>query len=337
MEAYLYESLETNKVRCKLCRHRCVIDDGRRGICGVRENRQGVLYTLVYDRIIARNVDPIEKKPLFHLLPGSRSYSIATVGCNFTCRHCQNADIAQMPADRDGMIAGQSTTPEQIVADARRCDCASIAYTYTEPTVFFELAYETARRAHSQGLKNVFVTNGYMSVEALEMIQPYLDAANVDLKAFNPKFYREICGGRLKHVLASLEAMKTRGVFVEITTLLIPGLNDDPEELKALAAFVVEKLGPETPWHVSRFHPTYRLTDRPATPVATLTAARDIGRQAGLHYVYTGNVPGNDGENTFCPACGRKVIERWGFAVREYAIQDGCCRHCGHPIHGVGL
>ncbi len=335
MEAYLFERLEDQKVRCNLCSHRCVIKDGRRGICNVRENEAGLLKTLVYGKLVARHIDPIEKKPLFHFLPGSLSYSIATVGCNFRCRFCQNADIAQMPSDRKGTVLGTSCTPAEVVAAAQRGRCRSIAYTYTEPTVFFEFAFETAKLAHDKGIRNVFVTNGYMTAEALEMIDPYLDAANVDLKAFTDKYYKELCGAGLKHVQATLKLMKSLGVFLEVTTLIVPGLNDDLSELNDLAAFIAQDLGPETPWHISRFHPTYKLTDRPSTPVQTLTMAREIGLKAGLKYVYTGNVPGNAAENTFCYSCGQTVIERWGFQVENLPLKNGKCTKCGSEIDGV--
>ena len=335
MEALLYDKLEDRKVRCALCSHRCVISEGRRGICSVRENRGGTLNTLVYGRLIARHIDPIEKKPLFHFLPGSLSYSIATVGCNFRCRFCQNADIAQMPADSGGAIIGEQASAAEIVAAAEKGGCRSISYTYTEPTVFFEFALETATLARARGIRNVFVTNGYMTREALEMIGPWLDAANVDLKAFTPTYYQEQCGAKLEHVQETLRNMKSLGVFVEVTTLIVPGLNDTPDELKALAAFLVDDLGPDTPWHISRFHPTYRLTDRPPTPVQTLRKAREIGLAAGLRYVYTGNVPGDTGENTFCPGCGELLIERWGFRVQKLRLGDGCCGKCGKTIDGI--
>jgi pyruvate formate lyase activating enzyme len=335
MEALLYEKLEAGKVRCRLCRHGCVVADGKRGRCGVRENRQGALHSLVYGRLVARHIDPIEKKPLFHFLPGSLSYSIATVGCNFSCRFCQNADIAQWPADRGGAIPGESCTPEEVVVAAGRAGCRSISYTYTEPTVFFEFALETSRLARAAGMRNVFVTNGYLSREALETISPFLDAANVDLKAFSEKYYQRLCGARLEGVLAGLRDMKKLGVFVEVTTLIVPGLNDGAGELKRLAAFLVEDLGAETPWHVSRFHPTYRLTDRPPTPVATLRAAREIGRAAGLKHVYTGNVPGEPGENTLCAGCGATVIARRGFTVVDSRLTQGRCGRCGEVVAGV--
>jgi len=335
MEAYLYEPLEDKKVKCNLCSHRCVIKEGRRGKCSVRENQSGMLLTLVYGKAIARHVDPIEKKPLFHFLPGTLSYSIATVGCNFRCKFCQNADIAQMPTDHKGVIMGDTVTPQEVVAAAKKSGCRSISYTYTEPTVFFELAYDTAKIAHEHQIRNVFVTNGYMTAEALEMIEPYLDAANVDLKAFSDRYYKELCGARLKHVQETLKRMKSCGILVEVTTLIVPGLNDDKAELQDLAGFIAQDLGTETPWHISRFHPTYKLTDRPPTPVKTLTVAREIGLDAGLKYVYTGNVPGNSAENTYCYNCGEIVIERRGFQVGALRIKDGKCSKCGVEIDGV--
>jgi pyruvate formate lyase activating enzyme len=337
MEAYLYESLNDKKVKCNLCNHRCEIQDGRRGICGVRENREGTLETLVYGRIIARHIDPIEKKPLYHLMPGSLSYSVATVGCNFRCLFCQNADIAQMPSDSKGMIAGDPFSPQDVVAAAIKGDCKSIAYTYTEPTVYFEFAFDTAKLAHEKGIQNVFVTNGYMTAEALHMINPYLDAANVDLKAFTEDFYKTYCGAKLEHVKESLKLMKSLGIFIEVTTLLIPGLNDDKDELEKLAKFLADSLGTETPWHISRFHPTYKLTDRPPTPVETLITAREIGIKAGLKYVYTGNVPGESGGNTFCYSCGKVLIERWGFYIKKNVIEESRCPYCNVEIHGVGM
>jgi pyruvate formate lyase activating enzyme len=337
MEALLYDRLDDGQVRCRLCRQDCRIKPGKRGKCGVRENRAGTLVSLVYGRIIAANVDPIEKKPIFHLLPGSLSFSIATVGCNFRCRFCQNADIAQMPRDQKGRIAGQAQSPEAIVGAATASGCASIAYTYTEPTVFFELAQASANLARQAGLKNIFVTNGYMSPEALERAAPWLDAANVDLKAFREEFYREQCGARLGPVLDTLRGMKQSGVWVEVTTLLIPGLNDDPEELKQLALFIAEDLGPDTPWHVSRFHPTYKLTDRPPTPVDTILTARQIGIDAGLHHVYCGNIPGRGGEDTLCWKCGQRLIERRGFTIRRNVAKNGRCPHCQEPVAGIGM
>lgn len=329
------------RVHCDLCAHRCVIADGRRGICHVRENRGGALYTLVYGELVAQGVDPIEKKPLFHFYPGSTAFSVATPGCNFSCTFCQNADISQGP--REGLeLRTRHTTPEQVVTAARRAGCASIAYTYTEPTIFFEFTYDTGRLAHERGIANVYVSNGFMTTEMLDLVTspdgpPLLDAANIDLKAFTDTFYRQQCGARLQPVLDSLVRMKQRGVWLEVTTLIIPGLNDSDGELREIAAFVHDELSADTPWHVSRFYPTYRLLDRPPTPVATLLRAREIGLEAGLQYVYTGNIPGQGGEDTVCPQCGATVIRRTGFAVRANRAAGGRCAECGAPIAGVGL
>jgi pyruvate formate lyase activating enzyme len=335
MEALLYATLEEKTVRCALCAHRCKIAPGNRGICRVRENRDGRLETRVYGKLIAQHIDPIEKKPIFHMLPGSRAYSIATVGCNFKCRFCQNADIAQLPADHQGAIVGQTVAPEAVVADARDNGCESIAYTYTEPTVFFEFALDVARLARESGLRNIFVTNGFMTAEALAMLLPFLDAANVDLKSFSDDFYKDICGARLAPVKATLKRMKEGGILVEVTTLLIPGLNDSPEEVTAIARFLVDELGPDTPWHISRFHPTYRMTDRPNTPVETLMRAREIGMAAGLRYVYVGNVPGSGGENTLCPDCGNIVINRFHYRSRTNLIDTNHCAYSQHVIDGI--
>ena len=337
MEACLYELLKENKVKCNLCSHRCIIKNGRRGICGVRENRGGILETLVYGKLIAGHIDPIEKKPLFHFMPGSLSYSIATVGCNFKCLFCQNADISQMPSDYNGMITGDLYTPEDVVNAAVKGNCKSIAYTYTEPTIYFEFALDTAKLAHAKGIKNVFVTNGYMTSEALNMISPYLDAANVDLKAFNASFYKDIVKARLEPVKETLKLMKSLDIFVEVTTLLIPGLNDDKKELEELALFLVKSLGSETPWHVSAFYPTYKLANRPPTPIKSLVVARETGIKAGLKYVYIGNAPGEDGENTFCYKCGNILIKRIGFHIEKNLIKDGRCIYCNAPIDGIEL
>ncbi len=340
-EAMWYDRLDDGRVRCALCAHRCTIAPGKRGICHVRENRDGTLYTLVYGRTISQAVDPIEKKPLFHFYPGTGAFSIATPGCNFRCAFCQNADISQMPRDRD-LIMGTPATPESIVAAAQRYRCRSIAYTYTEPTIFGEYNLDIARLARPAGIANVYVTNGYMTAEMLRTFcgegqPPLMDAANVDLKAFTDEFYREQCGARLQPVLDSLVLMKAMGVWVEVTTLVIPGLNDSDDELRQIARFIAQTLGVETPWHVSRFHPTYRLLDRPVTPTRTLVRAREIGLAAGLRYVYVGNVPGSDGEHTFCHGCGQRIIGRWGFTITEYHLKDGRCDRCGAVIDGVGM
>ena len=331
--AMFQERKDGNKVQCGLCSHRCLIPPGKRGICSVRENQDGVLYSLVYDKIIAHNVDPIEKKPLFHFLPGSASFSIATPGCNFRCKHCQNADISQLPQDRGGLILGEERTPASMVESARKLHCSSISYTYTEPTIFFELAYDTALLAHEAGLKNVFVTNGYITPEALQAIRPNLDAANIDLKGFRDDFYRHICGAKLQPVLDAIKLYKECGIWIEITTLVIPGHNDSDEDLSGIARFI-KSVGEDVPWHVSRFHPTYKLTDQPITPRETLARARQIGLDAGLRYVYEGNIPG-EGEDTMCPNCRQTVIERIGFSVESVNMDSGKCGHCGSKIDGV--
>lgn len=334
-EAMLYEGLSEGKVRCNLCAHRCVIADGKRGICQVRENRGGMLYTLVYGRTISRHVDPVEKKPLFHFYPGSAAYSIATTGCNFRCRWCQNWEVSQMVREQH-VIAGKEASPEQIVVAAHRAGCRSIAYTYTEPTIFFEYAYDVARLAHEAGLVNIYVTNGYMTREMLETFKPYLHAANVDLKAFRDYTYRKYIGARLQPVLDSLKVMKRLGIWVEITTMVIPGINDDPAELRDTAEFVAQESGPETPWHISRFFPAFEMTEMPPTAVETLLRAREIGLAAGLRYVYVGNVPGE--ANTACHACGKTLIRRSGFEVMENLLgPDGCCPDCGVAVAGVGM
>jgi pyruvate formate lyase activating enzyme len=334
-EAMLYKKLADSKVACFLCGQSCIIEPGSRGLCGVRENRDGTLLTLVYGNLIAQNVDPIEKKPLFHFYPATRSYSIATAGCNFRCLFCQNADISQAPREY-AIISGRTTRPEDVVAQAKKNRCATISYTYTEPTIFFEFALDVARKAHLEGIRNIFVTNGYMTKDALKAIAPHLDAANVDLKAFTDRFYSEQCGAHLKPVLKTLEKMKENGIWIEVTTLIIPGLNDSAKELRELARFLAG-LDPQTPWHISRFHPTYRLTDRSSTPVQTLHKAREIGLETGLHYVYTGNVPGDDGENTYCHGCKGLLVERYAYTIRSSGLKGGKCVRCGTQLHGVGI
>ena len=306
-QALLFESLDGGRVRCHLCAHRCSIAPGKRGICLVRENRGGALYSLVYGMPLSQAVDPVEKKPLFHFHPGSTAFSIATAGCNFRCAFCQNWDISQMPRDR-GEIRGRSVPPEQVVEAAGRLGCRSIAYTYTEPTIFFEYSYDIARLARAAGIASVYVTNGYMTRDMLELFQgsagrhePWLDAANVDLKAFRDETYRSACGARLQPVLDSLKSMKELGVWVEVTTLVVPALNDSEAELRDVAQFLAHDLGAETPWHVSRFHPDYEMQDRGPTPEKTLRRAYELGREAGLRYVYVGNLPGARLEDTLCP------------------------------------
>jgi pyruvate formate lyase activating enzyme len=335
-EAALYSKLESDSVRCYLCRHGCVIKPGQKGICAVRENRDGVLYSLVYDKLISANLDPIEKKPLFHVAPGTSSYSIATPGCNLKCSFCQNYSISQMPRDR-GVVLGEAIKPDQIARSALQKGCSSIAYTYTEPTIYFELAKETMEVAKELGLLNIFVTNGYMSLECLDETRGLLDAANVDLKSFREEFYKEYCGARLQGVLDNLQRMKELGIFLEVTTLLIPGLNESADEVRELARFIKNALGPETPWHVSRFHPQYKELTRAATNVETVRKVREIGLEEGLCYVYTGNLPGDNGEKSFCPQCATTVIDRVGYRTRENRARDGRCPECGHGITGIRI
>lgn len=337
--AEFWDALADGKVRCRLCAHGCAIAPGKRGICQVRENQDGVLWSLVWGRPIAANVDPIEKKPLYHFLPGSRSFSIATVGCNFACAFCQNWRISQ--ASGDGEIAGGGPggliEPAAIVAQAEAAACASISYTYTEPTIYFEYARDCMALAVEAGLKNVFVTNGYQSADCVEACQGLLHAANVDLKAFNDDFYRHECKARLQPVLDTLTRLRRAGVWLELTTLLIPGKNDDPDELARLCGFIAEKLSVDTPWHVSAYQPRYKYAEHgpAATSLASLERALAIGRQAGLRHVYIGNVAGHDGENTYCAACGAKVVARHGYGVDDGGLAEGACARCGAAVAGV--
>ncbi len=291
-EAMLYEKLGDGNVECRLCAHRCKIPPDKSGICGVRKNQDGKLYTLVYGEIIAAHVDPIEKKPLYHFLPGSYSYSIATVGCNFRCSFCQNWQISQASKMGEGWRVkggGREMQPEDVVREAKKNKCKSISYTYTEPTIFFEYAYDTARLAKEAGLSNVFVTNGYMTLKALEKISPYLDAANIDLKSFREDFYKEMCKAHLEPVLESIKTMKELGIWVEITTLVVTGKNDRDEEFEDIAEFIAG-VDPGIPWHISRFHPDFKYLDRAPTPVETLKRAREIGNKTGLEHIHLGNI-----------------------------------------------
>ncbi|MEA3403858.1 MAG: AmmeMemoRadiSam system radical SAM enzyme [Armatimonadota bacterium] len=332
--AILWEPRDSGRVRCGLCGHRCVIEEGARGICRVRENRGGVLYTLVYGSIVAEHPNPVELKPLHHFHPGTSQHSIATPGCNFRCPWCQNAEISRAPARR--RPAGTARTADQIVKAALERHCQAISYTFTEPTIFFEFAKDTAELARAEGLANTFVTNGYMTPGALEMAAGWLDAANVDLKAFSDETYRRYPRARLQPVLDTLSAMVARGIWVEVTTLVIPGVNDQPGELRELAGFIAGELGPEVPWHVNRFHPAHELADRPPTPLQTLERARDIGRDAGLRYVYVGNVPGE--QNTHCQTCGELLVRRARFGLVENRVAAGArCPSCGTPVAGVGM
>ncbi len=333
-EAELYTKLAKNRVRCDLCAHLCRLRPGQVGICGVRHNLDGVLYTKVVDRVIATHVDPIEKKPFYHILPGSKSYSLATVGCNFSCRHCQNHEISQMPRIQ-GHIAGQVLGPEDLVREAVATGCGSLAYTYTEPTIYFELMTATAVLGREAGLLNLMVSNGFLTAPARMRLSSLLHGANIDLKAWSDSFYRRICGASgMTPVLETIADFTARGIWVEVTTLLIPGYNDNPIELKELARFLVS-VSPAIPWHVTGFFPTYRLTQVPPTPLETINRARTIGLEAGLHHVFAGNRPGIGGESTYCHNCGELLIERYGFRILKNRMSASHCPTCQTPVAGI--
>ncbi len=334
-EALLYHKLEDQKVSCYLCNHRCLIAEGKRGVCLVRENRKGTLFTHSYGKIVARNIDPIEKKPLYHFLPGSVSYSVAAIGCNFRCGFCQNWQISQVREAEKIGVQPHEVSPNEVVEAAVLSRSQSISYTYTEPTIFFEYAYDIARPAKAKGLYNVFVTNGYMTEEMLDKMAPCLDAANVDLKSFNKDYYREMCKGNLDPVLRSIGKMKEMGIWVEVTTLIVPGQNDSAEEMQGIAGFLAE-LDSAIPWHISRFHPQFEMEHVQSTPMETLIRAYEIGKKAGLRYVYLGNVSGR-WNHTVCHQCHQTLIERHGFSVGNYKIKAGKCSFCGAAVAGVGL
>jgi pyruvate formate lyase activating enzyme len=332
----LAEPQPDGSVRCGVCAHRCLVRPGRSGICGVRHNHDGTLVCSAYGRVAAVGLDPIEKKPLFHVDPGSRSFSIATAGCPFHCRFCQNWDIAQAP--RLGLpVVERPLPPAEVVADALEMHARSIAYTYVEPTIFLEYALDTARIARAAGLRNLFITDGYATPEATELLAQVLDAANVDLKSFDDRFYRRLCGARLAPVLDTIVNMHAADVWLELTTLVIPGWNDSDDELRAIAGWIVEALGPATPWHISRFFPAHQMYDVPPTPPSTLLRAASIGSAAGLHYVYVGNAPDLGLEDTRCAACGALLIERSGYRARSHLTHAGACPRCGRRLEGVGL
>ncbi|MCK5540479.1 MAG: AmmeMemoRadiSam system radical SAM enzyme [Deltaproteobacteria bacterium] len=333
-EAMFYQPGQENEVVCGLCNHHCHIKEGKRGLCGVRENLKGKLYSLVYGRLIAEHVDPIEKKPLFHFLPGSQAYSISTVGCNFRCLHCQNYDISQYPHFHSGEITGKERMAESVVENALRQNCASVCYTYVEPTIFYEFAYDCSILTHQRQMKNVFVSNGYMSPEVSRHLATVLDGINIDIKGFTDDFYKKVCKARLQPVLDNVQLMHELGVWVEVTTLIIPGLNDSKEELRDIAKFI-KSVSPAIPWHVTAFYPTFKMLDREPTPAATLHMAREIGLEEGLRFVYEGNIPGKEGENSYCPACGEELINRFGFSIRHNRLSKGQCGKCNELIEGV--
>ena len=330
-ESYLYKKLENKKIQCQTCAHKCFILPEKFGACGVRKNIDGKLYALNYGKAISESIDPIEKKPLFHFLPGTHSLSIATVGCNLRCGNCQNWQISQLvKTDKSFLEMGENLSPEEIVDHAEKNKCPSISYTYTEPTIFLEYALETMKLAKEKNIKNVWITNGFMSSETLKMIAPYLDAANVDLKSFDDEFYKVHCGAKIKPVLNNLEKLKKLGIWIEVTTLIIPTLTDNKKMFENIAQFIFNKLGSETPWHISAFSGaiSYKMQDIPDTPVEKIYQAYDIGKKAGLKYVYTGNILDNTRENTYCPNCGELAIKRVGFMTERFD-KDGRCRKCG--------
>jgi pyruvate formate lyase activating enzyme len=330
-EAQLYTRLENLMVRCYLCAHNCKIPDGKFGFCGVRQNLSGVLYSNNYAKLVAANVDPVEKKPLYHFLPGTSTFSIASSGCNFRCGFCQNWEISQSNGGQQPL--GEVFSAPDVVKLAKQSACRSISYTYTEPTIYFEFALETAKLAHEAGLRNVFVTNGYMSQEAISLLSPYLDAANIDLKFFKGSSYQKICAVRLSPVLDSIRLLEAAGIWIEITTLIIPGENDTSEELAGIAKFIAT-LNKDIPWHISRFHADYKFKDYTSTSESALKLAYDIGISQGLRYVYVGNF-GSWGQDTLCGKCHKLLIKRNGFDIVESHLERNKCAFCQATLSGV--
>ncbi|KAF5086515.1 Radical SAM superfamily protein [anaerobic digester metagenome] len=327
-EAILYEKIGKS-LNCKVCQRRCIISDGKKGFCNMRRNEEGKLYSLNYAAASSVSVDPIEKKPLFHFYPGSTSLSLGTLGCNFRCKHCQNWTISQ--ADL-GTVPTQEIFPEEAVRLAKEYGCGSISWTYNEPTMWFEYTLDSAKLAQKENIKTVYVTNGYMTEEALDLLSPYLDAANVDLKGMSDHFYHELCDARLQPVLETIKSMHELGIHLEVTNLMIPSYNDSDDDVKALVNFMVEEVGVEVPLHFTRFFPYYKLDHLPPTEIATLEKAHKMAKDAGMRYVYVGNVPFTDGENTYCPECGELIIERDGFEVVSDKVKNGKCSKCGAGI-----
>ena len=324
-EASFWMKLQERIVQCQLCPRGCVISDGNRGYCGVRENRDGTLYTMVYAKAVAVHIDPIEKKPLFHFLPSSTAFSVATTGCNLKCRFCQNWEISQARPEEVDYLRLE---PKELVEKAIESGSPTIAYTYTEPTIFYEYMLETAKLARVKGLRNIMHSNGYIREEPLRQLCKYLDAANIDLKGFSEEYYAKLTDAKLEPVLKSLKVLKEEGVYVEITNLVLPGFNDDEGTLRKMCLWIKDNLGPDTPVHFGRFFPLYKLANLNPTPVETLEKARKIALESGLRYVYIGNVAGNPAENTFCPRCGKVVIERNGYFITKNNLSDGKCKFC---------
>lgn len=331
-EAMHYKTLDHRRVQCQLCPKECTVDDMERGFCGVRENRGGTYYTLVHSNPCSMNVDPIEKKPLFHFLPGSRAFSMATAGCNFVCKFCQNWQISQFRPEQTENVF---VPPEAIVQGAKNAGAASIAYTYSEPVIFYEYMLDTSIEAHTQGIKTVMISNGYIQSEPMRRLCAHLDAVKIDFKAYTETFYKDVCAGTLQPVLDVLEVLRDIGIWYELVYLVVPTLNDAEGELRDMGRWIVDRLGPDVPMHFSRFYPQYMLKNLPPTPVDTLEMARGVAMESGIHYAYIGNVPGHEGENTFCPACSRRVVERRGYTILGVHIRNGRCTFCDHPIAGV--
>jgi pyruvate formate lyase activating enzyme len=329
-----FTMLDRKEILCELCPRQCRVPRGKRGFCGARENRSGKYYSLVYGNPCALNLDPIEKKPLFHVLPSTSSLSIATVGCNFQCKFCQNWEISQAsPED----VYSYDVPPEMVVRKAREMRAHSVAYTYTEPTIFYEYMFDTCRLVKNAGILNVMHSNGFINRTPLENLSKELDAANIDLKGFTEDFYRELCNGYLPPVLETLKTLRREKVHIEITYLLIPTKNDDMSGVNEMCLWVKKELGAGTPVHFSRFYPLYKLKSLPPTPVSTLEKARAVASAAGLEYVYIGNVPGHESENTFCSRCRKMIIQRTGYMVGEINIKREKCRYCGNPIPGIWM
>ncbi|MCK9604264.1 MAG: AmmeMemoRadiSam system radical SAM enzyme [Candidatus Omnitrophica bacterium] len=332
-EALYYQKLSGKAVQCRLCPRYCAIPDKARGFCGIRENRDGTLYTLSYAKAVSFNgLDSIEKKPLFHFLPGTKTFSVATAGCNLRCKFCQNWEISQR---RPEEIEYVYIEPAELVRRAIASGCPTIAYTYSEPTIFYEYMLETAKLTRAQGIKNIMHSNGYINEEPLRQLSKFLDAANIDLKGFSDDYYAKLSEGRLEPVLKSLKILKEEGVHLEITNLILSGFNDDPDTIIKMCLWIKENLGADTPVHFSRSFPMYKLASLNPTPVETLEKARTIALDCGLKYVYIGNLAGNLAENTYCPKCKEMLIERRGYFILQNNIKDGKCKFCGEKIEGI--
>jgi len=332
-EALYYDRLGGLKVRCRLCPRECVVGDRERGFCGVRENRGGKYYTLVYGQCAALNLDPIEKKPLFHFLPGSAAYSIAAAGCNFDCKDCQNWEISQ--ARPEQIKNPVDLPPKSVAAEAKRYSAESIAYTYSEPVVFYEYMLDSAQAGHAVGVRSVMISNGSIRLETMQRLLPHLDAVKIDLKSVSEKFYREYCVGELAPVLETIKLVKRTGMWLEIVYLVVPTLNDSEAAVRQMCEWVHSNVGAEVPLHFSRFFPQYQLKKLPPTPYETMERCWKIAREVGMRFVYVGNVPDTPYENTVCPACGKAVVRRSGFAVLEMNLRNGACRFCSRKIPGV--